>query len=114
MTIAGRAVDVFVEVALERNSQDHRWGEQNHPLVPREKNGNDGYHRMEHSRRANMWKALNDQRVAYKRLAWDGILLEEVFEAFAEKDPDKARAEMIQVAAVAIAIIESIDRNKVT
>ena len=44
-----------------------------------------------------------------KRTAGDE--LRTVGEAFAESDPDKLRTELIQVAAVAVAWIESIDRN---
>ena len=42
--------------------------------------------------------------------SWDAILLEEVFEALAESDPVRRRAELVQVAAVAAAEIEAIDR----
>ena len=42
--------------------------------------------------------------------SWDAILLEEVFEALAEADPVRRRAELVQVAAVAAAEIEAIDR----
>ena len=41
---------------------------------------------------------------------WLHILREEVFEAFAEDDPAKLRAELIQVAAVAVQWVEAIDR----
>lgn len=39
------------------------------------------------------------------------MLLEEVAEAFAESDDARLRAELVQVAAVAQAWIESIDRR---
>jgi hypothetical protein len=42
---------------------------------------------------------------------WFNILMEEVCEAFAETEPEKQRAEMIQVAAVAVQIIECLDRR---
>jgi hypothetical protein len=45
------------------------------------------------------------------RLTWRHILREEVFEAFAETDPHKLRAELVQVAAVAAKWIESLDRR---
>lgn len=45
------------------------------------------------------------------RVTWRAILHEEVREAFAESDPDKLRAELLQVAAVAVKWVESIDRR---
>jgi hypothetical protein len=47
------------------------------------------------------------------RATWAHILLEEVFEAFTETAPAKQREEMVQVAAVAVAIIEYLDRKKI-
>jgi hypothetical protein len=38
--------------------------------------------------------------------------MEEVYEAFAETEPENQREEMIQVAAVAVQIIEYLDRCK--
>lgn len=103
-TIAGQPVGVYVEVALERNSQDREWGPQNHPLT------SVAWMPASHEQLAGMWKRGNDVAATLGRSSWDGILLEEAYEAFAETDPAKARAELIQVAAVAIAAIESIDR----
>jgi hypothetical protein len=37
--------------------------------------------------------------------------MEEVCEAFAETEPEKQREEMVQVAAVAVQIIECLDRQ---
>jgi hypothetical protein len=44
-------------------------------------------------------------------LDWLHILREEVAEAFAESDPAKLRAELVQVAAVAVNWVEAIDRR---
>lgn len=44
-------------------------------------------------------------------VTWRDILTEEVFEAYAEADPAAVRAEMIQVAAVAMKIIDKIDAD---
>ncbi|MEU4216216.1 hypothetical protein [Actinoplanes sp. NPDC026623] len=43
---------------------------------------------------------------------WRSILFEEVAEAFAETAPAALRAELVQVAAVAAAWIEAIDRRR--
>jgi len=45
------------------------------------------------------------------RVTWRAILEEEVAEAYAETDPEKLRAELVQVAAVAVKWVEAIDRR---
>lgn len=42
---------------------------------------------------------------------WRHVLLEEVFEALAEQDPERLRGELVQVAAVAVRWVEAIDRR---
>jgi hypothetical protein len=42
---------------------------------------------------------------------WFDILIEEICEAFVETEPEKQREEMIQVAAIAVAIIEYLDKK---
>ena len=106
---------VLSEVASERAKQDEKWGEQNHPdLYP----GSHNY--TYYAGVADYWKRKNEERVAVenakgvpsdRNAAWDGVLLEEVFEALAESDPAKRRAELVQVAAVAVNMIEAIDRR---
>jgi hypothetical protein len=111
---------VLAETWTEREAQDERFGEQNHPMY-------DGrsleWLPSRYAELANEWKARNDRRIAEwdawgvpsdRNCSWDGILLEEVFEALAETDPVKIRAELIQVAAVAVAAIEAIDRRNPT
>lgn len=93
---------VLYEIARERSRQDARWGEQNHP------DGTGG---------GNTGPAAIGARLACQIAAKDGtvswrdILREEVAEAFAETDPVRLRAELIQVAAVAVNWIEAIDRR---
>lgn len=93
------------EIAKEREAQEARWGQQDHPSSHSELD----IKRAE--KNANRWKQINDARVADDTLTWDGILLEEVWEALAEKDDVLRRAELVQVAAVAAAEIEAIDRR---
>ena len=73
-----------------------------------------------YTREANRLKALNDQTVqeltsrgyaSDRNCTWDTIFREEVYEALSEIDPVKMRAELIQAAAVAVAMIEHIDRE---
>lgn len=91
---------VLQELAKERLKQDEKWGVQNHP------NGT-GYSLFKEH--ADLYKKLNNTFGG----VWAGILLEEVYEALSERDPNKLREELCQVGAVAVAWIESLDRRKV-
>jgi hypothetical protein len=89
------------EVINERLNQVEKWGEQNHP---------DGT-----SVGFSAWrnKARNecDEKHRAGNGSWLDILFEEVYEAAAEEDPARLREELIQVAAVAVAWAEAIDRR---
>ena len=97
---------VLGEVAAERSAQNAKWGEQNHP---------DG-----HGRNLYPWypsasgaRARCDQYAAEGSVTWADIFAEEVCEANEEgDDPTRLRAELIQVAAVAVAWVECIDRRE--
>jgi hypothetical protein len=96
---SGGIVDAVWE---ERERQLRRWGLQERP------SGTD----------ANEWAQADiDAHAEYEaalaggRLTWVHILREEVFEAFAEEDPDKLRAELVQVMAVAASWIQDLDRR---
>ena len=103
---------VLQEVEWERGAQDRKWGEQNHPNVHPEAYWW-GSPYVEARARADFWKAENARRVEKGTLSWDGILLEEVYEALSEEDPDLLTDELIQVAAVAVAWVEASDRAEV-
>lgn len=89
------------EVAVERVRQDQRWGAQNHP----DGTGRGG------ERLANA-RELCREAAEYGWLTWRHILEEEVSEALAETGPAQLRDELVQVAAVAVAWVEAIDRRK--
>jgi len=97
--------DILTEVGHERASQHEQWGTQGHESSYSASN------RLRYRGEAQRWREINDARIKEGRLTWDGILLEEVFEALAEGDDALRRAELIQVAAVAVAEIEAIDRR---
>ena len=97
-----KTIEVAREVVDERSAQDARWGEQNHP---------DGTSAIGWDWQAENAKFSCEEVRAAGRMTWRHILLEEVFEAFAEEHPDRLRAELLQVAAVAQAWIEAIDRR---
>ena len=95
---------VLPEIAAERSRQDEQWGEQNHY------NGTGpGFARAANHARQRCQEAAKLGLVTYRH-----ILEEEVWEAFSETDPTKLRAELVQVAAVAVAWIEKLDRERTT
>lgn len=106
---------VLFEVARERSRQDAKWGTQNHPLVDPVL-----LHRP-HTRMAEEFEIPTALRAtqlcqgaaARGEVTWAHILVEEVaeFVAAAQHDQAEARAELVQVAAVAIAAVEAIDRR---
>lgn len=93
---------VVGHVYSERGRQDARWGEQNHP----DGTGSDLDRRL-----AVQARSRCEQAFAEGKGTWRHVLAEEVGEAFAESDPESLRAELVQVAAVAAAWIEAIDRR---
>lgn len=98
---------VLHEIARERESQDARWGEQNHPNFAED-------HDFElMGWVANMVKRQCDRAAEVGKLSWANILFEEVAEALSEDNEDFLRAELVQVAAVAAAWVECIDRRRV-
>jgi hypothetical protein len=108
---------VLAELEQERRNQDAKWGEQNHPVRWPESTYED---RLHYLAQAELWKKRNAERVRLaneagatpdRNCSWDGILLEEVYEALAEGDPAAIRAELVQAGAVIVAMIESLDRN---
>lgn len=116
MTRAGK-YEVAEEVIGERLRQDQQWGEQGHPdgihpginwateIAPAFERGDVAVQIASIARK-------ECQRAARQgEVTWLKILREEVAEAFAETDPVKLRAELLQVAAVAVAWIEAIDRR---
>lgn len=96
--ISGLVDDVWHERARQLN----KWGLQERP------SGTDLGRWLEFEEIA---KAEHDIRVQQGTLTWVDILKEEVYEAFAEEDPDALRVELIQVMAVAASWILDLDRR---
>jgi len=97
-----RRYNVLLDIRLERDAQDRRWGEQNHP---------DGTGGPPDLAARDITRKACDEAHQMGRGTWRHILDEEVAEAYAEYDPVLLRAELIQVAAVAAAWAEAIDRR---
>ncbi|HET6355994.1 hypothetical protein [Streptomyces sp.] len=90
-------------VDTERQAQLAKWGDQKHP----DGTGAEYYVGMAD-------QARDDVEHAAESLSgprWALILLEEVYEALAESDPAKLRAELIQAAAVIAAWVSDLDRR---
>jgi hypothetical protein len=96
---------IMSEVDAEVISQFDQWGEQNHPLSYGDE------FRIAYANAEMVYKAMNTARVETNTLTWDGILLEEVYEALGTTDVQQMRAELIQVAAVAVSMADYIDRH---
>jgi hypothetical protein len=60
---------------------------------------------------ARAFKYKNNCNAENEEQSWYNILMEEVYESFAETDPGRQQEEMIQVAAVAVQIIEYLNRK---
>ena len=125
LVLTQKSREVAAEVVYERAAQDAKWGQQNHPdgtgpdvtvwieqVTPTEA---EPQRRTAHAFRAA--DLADGMRQRCKRAPEEGgdtyerILTEEWAEALAESDPARLRAELIQVAAVAVAWIEAIDRR---
>lgn len=98
-----QTAEVLHEVFGERSRQDALWGTDR--TIP------DGTGERDDAVLAEASKRLCDAADASGDLTWRHILEEEVYEAFAEKDARKLRTELLQVAAVAAAWIEDLDRR---
>lgn len=104
------------DVGDERQRQTEKWGEQNHP------DGTGAELRPFMHTSVNLDLRTGREVADILRASCDGkhqagigtwldILLEEVGEASAESNPVRLRAELVQVAAVAVAWVEAIDRR---
>jgi hypothetical protein len=110
---------VLREIADERRRQEEKWGERDHPFERPGAHwaGKDGYaqRRCEEAGLAIGPLEAQGKCSTHARrgdLTWWDILIEEVVEAVADSHrPTKLRGELVQVAAVAAAMIECIDRG---
>lgn len=98
-----RTTMVLNEVFAERERQEAKFPDQ-HDLP-------DGTGQDHSAVVAKIARAACDEAHKAGRLTWRHILCEEYAEAVAEVDRDKLRAELIQVAAVAVKWVEWLDRR---
>ncbi|MFD5616470.1 hypothetical protein [Kitasatospora sp. NPDC127060] len=92
----------YADIAAEHEAIRTRWGDQHHPT---------GAHRGFALVR-RLLQYLCDRAARRGRKTWRHILIEEVFEVLAEPaDREAMRAELVQVGAVVVSMIEDLDRN---
>lgn len=119
MKINGAIADAMIE----RVRQDLKWGEQNHPdgtgpesmpLFAATATGiadDDEATLIRDMLTGRTDWRFNDPETRDRPGTWADVLLEEVFEAMAEDDPERLHAELIQTAAVAIQWADAIARR---
>lgn len=107
---------VLSEVAAERARQDTLWGQQDHPWRYTRDDGTptcpvDVWFGPFQTMNARTAQKLVTHFTQQGCLSYSDILMEEVVEALDADTIEQVRTELIQVAAVCVAIVESIDRN---
>lgn len=117
------SLDVAREAIAERFRQDVRWGFQhlpdllpgsqisgNYGALPVVRHSIDGFAHLAWTYHRHNYRMLE----AGTPLDWASVLLEEVFEALSAGTLEDRRAELVQVAAVALAQVEDIDSRPTT
>ncbi|MEV7425178.1 hypothetical protein [Streptomyces sp. NPDC091212] len=98
-----RQARILADVKAERDAQDARFGIQDLP---------DGTGGLATVDVADQYREDCDRAFAAGRGTYRHVFLEEVFEAMAESDSAKLRAELIQAIAVGVKWVEGIDRRE--
>lgn len=99
------------EILNERERQDRKWGIQNHPCVPSNITALN-IHKVYRLPSEKEAKDMCENAFRMGNGTWGHIALEEFVEALCAPTEELRRAELVQLAAVIVANIENIDRNK--
>jgi hypothetical protein len=104
-------LSIVAEIVGERRRQDEKWGEPHE--VPDGTGSEELFFGFAFADLRDWIQGSVDLAAdrGDSRMSW--VLLEEVFEALAESDEQKLRAELIQVAAVAAKWVQIIDAREV-
>ena len=102
--------EILMDVVEERDRQNARWGEQNHPDGTGPDKAITTPDAFYGAQMAEQAREICEAKFNYGAGTWQHILQEEVCEAYAATG-DALRNELIQVAAVAVAWVEAIDRR---
>jgi hypothetical protein len=117
--LADKLSPIFTEILKERINQNKKLGEQNYPMrginiysLPYFQNI-PIFQNFTFPEDSTLKATLENLRLRNKtdKRGWFDILFEEICEAFLETKPENQREEMIQATAVAVAIIEYLDRK---
>ncbi|MFF5778127.1 NUDIX hydrolase [Streptomyces virginiae] len=95
------------DVDAERSRQLAKFGDQRHT----DGTGGEHYEALAGVHRRTCERAAQHPELGQR---WALVLLEEVYEALAESDPARLRAELIQIAAVCAAWVSDLDRRDPT
>lgn len=104
-------MNIYEMIREERKRQDEKWGQQNHP------DGTGQYSFVDLAQRVDWNGTVDDAKrmvdSAFKRGqgTWTHILAEEFIEAISETDIANLKIELVQLSAVAVAWIESLERR---
>ena len=98
-TQAQNLIAILGDIVAERTKQDQRWGRQHHA---------DGTGGEDVRAETQRMRARCDFLDREGDVNWATILLEEVYEALCETDPEKLAEELTQVAAVTVAWLEDL------
>jgi hypothetical protein len=99
--------EIFSRIDAERTRADEKHGSPCLPMYPPRMNVT-AYAFM-----AESMKKYNDEMALTGDNNWHSLLQEEVLEAFAETEAGPRIEELIQVAAMAVKIIENIERGNI-
>ena len=94
---------IITDIRAERDRQDARWGKQMHP------NGTS----IKFKPLADAARNACQKADANGQVTWMHIFREEAWEAMSETDRDKLRAELVQVGAVVVNWIETLDEQAI-
>ena len=106
--------NIFNEIRTEREKQEAKWGQQNHPildpiLIDRSPERMCEEYEIPSENRARQMVEIHSER---GDLTYMHILIEEISEsASCGSNIEELRKELIQSASVLVAMIESLDRN---
>ena len=112
--------NIFEEIRIERQKQNEKWGEQNHPCLDQvllKRKGGCSPQRM-----CEEYEIPSESRAKHKcdtesnrgKLTYAHIAIEEMSEVVSTFDIHKRREELVQLTAVCVAWIEKIDRDLLT
>lgn len=107
-------VAVLEEVFQERNRQVAQYGHNETledgtgPHAYWLRNTSTALHRLNNTEIEKVFRAEYDEQ---DQITWMHLIREEVAEAFAESDPDKLSAELVQVAALCVSWVEKIRKR---